>query len=623
MSKATNGRYPQLRLLEFRWDHGQQLVIPFSPGLMILHGTTQTERTIVLRLIRYAMGGSAGRIDEKVMRASEEVQLRFMANDELIRVVRSCQRPTGKFEVFDSQQRHEFTPTEMSAYLIDKLGLPKVYMPRSKRDGTTYEVPLSFNDLARAMVVDRDISYASILSEVMPQPCKEVVKVIMGLTTREIAETENRLRVLETKRSQLKQEIVAIRSFLGSLDVPTLLEIEERRQNLLSLLAKMDAQEDVIREQVRTHMVVSGPEAERRNMYETLRNELISKRRELEAYRREILNLTHQQQEKTDLRSVLEAEALRVSRHLSSQHIVSTYTFSQCPRCLQLIDQKMYDREVEGLCMLCGRSLDTHRQDIKPWEKALREVTQTINEVNQLLDYYQQRKGELQKITPDLEDRVQWLEQELSRETDRYVAPIIEEMRLKTAERTAIERALSQLEYQERQRRYAIRLEDEVLPQAERELEEISARLERLQQERGSASDRYNAFLVHFRHFMRNVDLVHRFENASWNEKEQLPLINDQPYKKAVTGPDLAITVLAFHYALLAMSVAEPEVRTNHPKLLIVDEPEQQKMGKERYQQVMKLFGELALKYEEQIQVVIATATRDILPEFASFAYEV
>jgi len=183
---------------------------------------------------------------------------------------------------------------------------------------------------------------------------------------------------------------------------------------------------------------------------------------------------------------------------------------------------------------------------------------------------------------------------------------------LRTAERTAIERALSQLEYQERQRRYAIQLEEEVLPQAERNLEEITAKLEALRRELGSASDRYNAFLAHFRHFMRNVNLVHPFESASWDEKEQLPLINDQSYKKAVTGPDLAIAVLAFHYALLAMSIAEPEVHTNHPKLLMVDEPEQQKMGKERYRQVMKLLGELALRHREQVQVIIATATMDI-----------
>jgi len=127
MSGTANNLYPQLRLLEFRWDHGRQLVIPFSPGLIIIHGKTQTERTIVLRLIRYAMGGSANRIDEKVMRTSEKVELKFTANGELIRVVRSCQHPSGKFEVFDSEQRHKLTPSEMSEYLIDTQILRKIW----------------------------------------------------------------------------------------------------------------------------------------------------------------------------------------------------------------------------------------------------------------------------------------------------------------------------------------------------------------------------------------------------------------------------------------------------------------------------------------------------------------
>ncbi|MGQ4871991.1 MAG: hypothetical protein ACP6IT_09160, partial [Candidatus Thorarchaeota archaeon] len=302
---------------------------------------------------------------------------------------------------------------------------------------------MSFNDLARAIVIDRDISYAGILSEVMPQSRREVVKVIMGLTTREIADMENRFRALETRHTQLKQEITAIRSFLASLDVPTLLEIEERRQSLLSQLAEIDAQEDAIREQVRADTAAGAPATEDGNVYETLRNELISKRRELEAHKREILNLIHQQQEKTDLRSVLEAEARRINRHLSSQHVVSTYTFSQCPRCLQPIEESMYNREAEGQCMLCGRSFDTREQGIKAWEKALRDVNQTVNEVNQLLDHYQQRINDLRKIALVLEKRIQWLEQELFRETERYVSPLIEQIRLRTAERTAIERALS------------------------------------------------------------------------------------------------------------------------------------------------------------------------------------
>jgi hypothetical protein len=158
------------------------------------------------------------------------------------------------------------------------------------------------------------------------------------------------------------------------------------------------------------------------------------------------------------------------------------------------------------------------------------------------------------------------------------------------------------------------------LPQEEQQLERFNRTLSLLRSELGTSSEKYNAFLAHFRHFLRHVQMVSPVHAVSWDEREQLPLINRQAYKKAVTGPDLAITVLAFHYGLLAMSVAEPEVRTSHPKLLIIDEPEQQKMGKERYGQVMTLFGELAQEYTEQVQIIIATDTRDIPSAFEQHA---
>jgi hypothetical protein len=100
-------------------------------------------------------------------------------------------------------------------------------------------------------------------------------------------------------------------------------------------------------------------------------------------------------------------------------------------------------------------------------------------------------------------------------------------------------------------------------------------------------------------------------------------IINGQTYKKALSGPDLVIGVLAYHYALLAVSVRSPFIQSNHPKLLIIDEPEQQKMGKSRYQQVMNLFGDLAIEFQEQIQIIIATDTSDIPNQYLDFAISI
>ncbi|HEX8608386.1 MAG TPA: hypothetical protein VF679_07090 [Pedobacter sp.] len=399
------------------------------------------------------MGGSAERIDEEIMQTSTSVELEFTANDELIRTVRSCKHPNAQLDVFGTQYHRLLTPSEMSRFMLEKLDIPRVFMQRT-RQGKREEVPISFNDLARAIVVDRDISYSGILSEVPPQARNEIMKLLMGLTTKEIADTENRLRVLENQYKQLVQRIENIRSFLSDVNVPSLMEIESRRRTLSETLSELDNEERNLREIVRERTVSRSPISGDRSQYETRRSELIQKRDQLGTFERERLNLLNQQQEKRDLRALLETEANRISRILASQHVVSTYTFSQCPRCLQAITQNMRDREFHGDCMLCGRPINTRTSDDKAWRKALSDAKQTIKEVDQLLGNYSNRLDELEHNIPVLNERIQQLEQALTHETSNYVSPLVEQIRLSVNERTNVERELSQLDYQERQRNY-------------------------------------------------------------------------------------------------------------------------------------------------------------------------
>jgi hypothetical protein len=610
--------FPYLRLLRFTWKHGQQTVLQVGSGLTILHGKTQAERTVLLRLIKYALGGNAERIDEDTMRASDEVELEFLANGQQARSVRDCQHTTARFTVFDEGGKHDFTVRDMSVYLLDQLALPVVFMSRT-RQGKTLDVSLSFNDLARAIFIDRDISYSAILSEMTPEPRQQTTKVMMGLTTREIANAENQLHSIENERVQLEQRVEAIRSFLTHLDVPTLPEIEERNANLNAVLKEHQDAEDSLRAQVRRASSTDARELFTRS-YDELLAEFQDTRRVLESNTSQILDLEHQVKAKNELRTVLAAEVRKIQRQLASQHVVSTYTFSLCPRCMQEITTEMREHEEVGNCMLCGRPFERRTVDLRPWEKTMQDVNQAIQEVNDLLDAYEKRIHELGKTNAKIEDRVQYLAQVLERATAEYVSPLIEQLTLSVEERTSIERALGQLEHERRQREYALQLEQE-LPDVESRLEQANRQLEDLRHGLGSEVAKRNAFLTHFKHFLESVSLDRQVESVSWNEDEDLPEINGQPYKKAVSGPDLALTVLAFHYGLAAMSVGQPHVETSFPKLLVIDEPEQQKMGKERYRQVMKLFADLAIQHADLLQIVIATETSDVPSELEEYAF--
>ena len=356
------------------------------------------------------------------------------------------------------------------------------------------------------------------------------MKILTGATTPEIAEAENRLRELENKKGHLEQTIKGIRTFLASLEVPTLEEIIKLWREKETRLEELQAEEDELRQEVRSASSGRFP-TDGESMYEKLRTELISNRGEVRNLESERLDLIHQHQQKLDLKDEVEEEIRRIERHLSSKHVISTYTFSQCPRCLQEITNDMRAQEEEDLCMLCGRSFSTTENDTKAWEKTIRDAKQTIEEIGQLVDLYENRKSEISRELSALQQRIDHIEGQLSDETRRYVAPLVEQLKLASAERTQLERDLSRLEYQGKQRRYAIKLEEEALPQAEKDLEKVTLKLVELKKRIISPIDRSNAYMTHFRHFLRNVTLDLTLDSARWHEDEQVPYINGQHHR--------------------------------------------------------------------------------------------
>ncbi len=596
---------PKLQIKKFTWNKGQQSdIIEFVPGLNLLSQREQTERTIILRLIRYAMGGSHSRIDAEIMRITKEVRLEFLANGEYITTRRGFEYPNGKFSVIqEGQQELNISPNEMSEFLLETLKIPKVRYQHGER-----RTLLSFNDLARAFVVDRDFSYAEIMAKVYPEPRKEVVKLMLGLTTQEIANAEEDLQAAELRVQRLNEEIRGIERLLLDFQVGTLLEIQQRRSNLLELLDETRANEGALRAEIQqaASQKPTLHEPQSTSEYQTLCAELLTQRNKLSDIDSELAILDRQMHEKTDLKLLLESEVRKIERHVSSQYVLSTFTFSRCPRCLQEINTEMQNREHEGECMLCGRPLQSDPEnDAAAWNKALTDAQKVVQETDQLLAYYTTRSQSLRQERDVIYERIEWLQKELNRQTVQYVSPLVENLSLVNERRAQVLKAMAEVELEEKQRRYADEMHDKTLPELKKSRDELQEQMECLKVRHGKSRERVEALLEYFVYFMRKTAST-QFKSASWNESDLLPQVNDQEYTKALSGFDLAISVLAFHYALLALRVKQTTFSTSHPGLLIVDEPQQQMMELQQYHSIMRLFAELADDCKNDIQIIIA-----------------
>jgi chromosome segregation ATPase len=399
--------------------------------------------------------------------------------------------------------------------------MPKLFR-RYQRQGKEQINPLSFYQLSRAFIVDRDFSYSSILSEMPATDIRDVMQVLLGITTKEIADAENKQRELMSERNKIENQIDAINTFLRELDVPSLIEIENSQQRLLKLIDELEKNESVIRNDIKSKTIQTS------ETFEDLRQELLSIRGDLAELDRERINLQRQIKIKTELRNVLQSEANKLYRHMASKHVISTYTFSHCPRCLQEISETMMEREIHGNCMLCGREFSRYDAESKGWEKSLRDTNQLIKEADELIESYQSRLNEVSVNIRQLHQRMEIIQKDLNQETENFVSPLIEEISLNRANRISIEKSLSELDYEEKQRTYANELRDQRLPQAEKELERIEAEIKNLRVASVARNEAIDAFLHHFRYFIGKVGLIHPFESITWDKKNYLPLIGGQ-----------------------------------------------------------------------------------------------
>ena len=595
---------PHVRLVSFTWNReGRADEIEFTPGFNLIAGESQAERTTILRLIRYAMGGSHDRINTEIMQETKSVALEFLANGKRITTTRDFRHAEGRFAVsIEDEDTTAVNPREMAEFMLERLGIPKVHWESGERVAL-----VSFNEIARAFVVDRDFSYGEILAKVPPGCRREIVKLMLGLTTQEIADVSEEIRQTQSRLQQLSHEIQGVERLLLDFNVRSLPEIEDARGDLLTQLHDVETRELDLRKKMQPTAMPETPEGPGvPGEYQSLSTELAVSRERLSETEADLAALARQIEDKADLKALLESEVRQLERRAASQHVLSTFTFSCCPRCLQPIEEGMRQREGAQLCMLCGRQLLPSEQfDADDWAKALQDARKVVQETEQLLCHYRDRRTASEGERQLIRERVAYIEAQLDRQMVAYVSPLVEDLSLVNEKRTQFVTALSALDLEEKQRRYTQRMQDEVLPELKTREGDLRYHLADLQQKLAQPHERISLFLDHLRGFMRAAD-SRGFRSAGWDDDGFLPSINEQPHTKALSGPDLIICVLAFHYSLLAMKVTPPGACTCHPGLLVVDEPEQQLIADYQHRSIMRLFERLGEDYPLDAQIVVA-----------------
>ena len=477
--------------------------------------------------------------------------------------------------------------------MLHSLGIPINRIPKGGRlAGETRLV--SFLELFRLMYVSQAWGYVGIQASQRYERMKHAVfETLLALSGVELFDLEVQRSKLEARRQEIKTEIDSIRGLLQELNVPTQGEINQR---IDELQADRDAK-------------VRDLQAVKRRLRGTpqwalgLRQEVVDLDQEIQAVMEEIAFLNQKLNEYRLSRNDALNEQQRLQRFDVSRKVLSSFSFSQCPRCSQPITDEMRTREERDNCMLCGRPL--LRAQVPQFDvvKQIDDLKDEASELNQLIQRYEisikSTTNKRDRLLREKESKEQELDERMG---EHYTTAFVADVEAISNQVGALAERINQWHdllamWAKLDERY------DALREVEAHIEEIDNQLGELLQKRADDLQKLNVLGDYFHDFLHDVYRDYQFSKIAEDSYE--PLINNYRYDGA-SDVQRDMAILAYHYALLHYSLNHD---SNYPRFLIVDTPNKDDLDPDIYVRLMQKFA--ALKQEkEPYQLIIAT--RDV-----------
>lgn len=568
-------------------------------GLNVIRGENSSGRTTLLNLLEFGLGGNLSEI--KFIPEIKQCE-RLVLQVELNGVDYTIERNfwgSGQLDVYQGgidAPLHQ-PPTVFSAgreysdFLLHELGIPRISFV-DERSGK--EKPITFNDLYDGIYLDQIKGFSEIHARLTETKRENVFKILTNIFIPDLYTVLLEEASLKIRRDTLRTDFGAVERFLGSVELPTPIEIESRINDLQQESVNVKTQIDFIRKQLRSSPDYSAP----------LREAVLALEAGIDEKQKDILYTQQTLHSYADLENQLYEDLDKISRIRSSSQQLSSFEFEQCPRCLQAITPDMKHREAEEMCSLCARPLVRNSDQISEltaYEK------QTRDQLSELSDLQEQYKANIIEVAKDLEALQTQLvikRRELDEATAQFVSPFIQNIESLGYSLAAINEEIKRYTDFRRWQERIQQMRDE-LNAVNDNLRKIQERKAELLTEEKARQGSLQLFESLFNQFLNNV--YPDFVTAKINPNTFLPQINDYDYQSK-SATEKNISILGYYYALLRYSL---ETKSNTPRFLVIDTLRQDDLDENTYREVLRKFKELETKYKKisfQVFLVVREA---------------
>jgi hypothetical protein len=395
--------------------------VTFSPGLNIVRGDITTGKTTFVRLLRALLGTVPGNLPPEVG------QIRYLRGSVTLgssqwMVVRPV--TTTRDAVVELARRNPSTgqldeavrvPSmgadgSYSRFLLERLSMPVVSVPKARRDPLAAMSPVSASDWLGYCIVTGDELDAQVFGHLNPwrdQKRRWIFELVYGFYDRVTAILMADLRHVELRLDSMEHDSEIVAKFLAGTPFGDrdLLEqaLAERRQQHEDARHRRTELADVV-----TAEAESG----------TLRTRVVATAAERDRLHDDRRNTQRHLDDLDDLRKQLHSQSARLTRAIVADEWLVDFEFVVCPRCGSDIEQH---RAAVGDCYLC-----TQPEHKKGAPDALmaeqNRLASQILETDEVIESSQHRLAQVEQVLEEIEVSLAGMSAELDARTASFVS---------------------------------------------------------------------------------------------------------------------------------------------------------------------------------------------------------
>lgn len=608
---------------------GGRRTIDFPEDFSVIRGSITTGKTTVVRLLRSLLGRVPNHLPPETgvvrsVRGRVTFGTELWEIDRPLVTTKSAVVSLSRREPADDEDdvAHELiadtlrlpaerptstVPLTYQDWLLARLGIPSVAVPRARTDITSETFPVTINDwLLYCIVRDDEIDTAVFghKDTFTDRKRRAVFEINYGIYSAEVADLQAQLRSVELRLEDLDRSNDAVRAFLKDTPFSSLDDIDEQTTVVRDAISEISAQ---------AQSVASAGLAETQSR--RLRAQISNVEQRLVSAAAAERAAARSRAELDDLHQTLSTQSERLTRAIVADEWLVDFDFVVCPRCGTSIEPSRSDEDHCYLCLQTPHQSGFHDELVVEQERIASQMVETQS----LAELRDDELAALRSERERLEQEAALANAELDRRTAEFLSQRAESLVVAAGQRAGLEARLLQLtEYRQLLIRYTdLEGQRAALEDERADLVDALAQHERLGTR---AEELIRALEARFLEYLQrlHVSLSDLPLTAAINRATYLPVVTERPFDE-LSSQGLTVLVNVAH--ALAHHTVSLDNDLPLPSLLVLDglsnNVGHEGFDLERRDDTYRLLMDEVARYGGRLQVI---ALDNDVPAFADDA---